>query len=61
MMLLTIKEVADLYRVNYRTVLRWIAKGAVTVMKTPGGGIRIKIDRGMRHRRTSADISSPTL
>ena len=45
MMLLPIPAVADLYRVNYRTVLRWIAKGAVTVIKTPGGGIRIKIDR----------------
>jgi len=38
---LTVKEMAALERVDERTVRRWIAKGAVDVRRTPGGGIRI--------------------
>ena len=38
---LTVKEFAALERVDERTVRRWIAKGAVDVRRTPGGGIRI--------------------
>ena len=42
--LLTVKEYAALYQVTERTVRTWIAKGAVVVHRTPGGGIRL-IDR----------------
>lgn len=38
---LTVKELAAVERVSERTVWTWIAKGAVDVRRTPGGGIRI--------------------
>lgn len=38
---LTVKEFAHLERVTERTVWNWIAKGAVNVRRTPGGGVRI--------------------
>lgn len=38
---MTVKEMAAQERVDERTVRRWIAKGAVDVRRTPGGGIRI--------------------
>lgn len=38
---LTVKEYAAIERVTERTARRWIAKGAVTVRRTPGGGLRI--------------------
>lgn len=38
---LTVKELAAAERVTERTVRSWIAKGAVDVRRTPGGGIRI--------------------
>lgn len=37
----TVKEYAWLEHVSDRQVRRWIDKGAVTVRRTPGGGIRI--------------------
>lgn len=37
----TIAEYAAYERVDERTVRRWVAKGAVLVRKTPGGGIRV--------------------
>lgn len=41
---LTVKEFARVERVDERTVRRWIAKGAVDVRRTPGGGIRIRCE-----------------
>lgn len=41
---ITVKELAQRERVHEMTVYRWIAKGAVDVRRTPGGGIRI-LDR----------------
>lgn len=38
---LTIKEYAAVERVDPRSVRRWIAKGAIVVRRTPGGGVRI--------------------
>ena len=38
---LTVKEYAAVERVDERTVRRWIEKGAVTVRRTPGGGVRV--------------------
>ncbi len=38
---LTVKELAAREDVHVMTVYRWIAKGAVEVRRTPGGGIRI--------------------
>ena len=38
----TVKEYAHRERVDERTVRRWIAKGAIQVRRTPGGGIRIR-------------------
>lgn len=40
----TVKEYAAVERVTERTVWSWIAKGAVAVRKTPGGGVRIVED-----------------
>jgi predicted site-specific integrase-resolvase len=37
----TVKEMAARERVTERTVWHWIAKGAVEVRRTPGGGVRI--------------------
>lgn len=37
----TVKEYAAIERVDESTVRRWIAKGAVDVRRTPGGGIRV--------------------
>lgn len=37
----TVKEYARIERVDERTVRRWITKGAVSVRRTPGGGLRI--------------------
>lgn len=37
----TVKEYAARERVTERTVWNWIAKRAVTIRRTPGGGIRI--------------------
>lgn len=42
---LTIKEYAQAERVDERTVRRWIAKGAVCVRRTPGGRVRIPVER----------------
>lgn len=38
---LKVKEYAAAERVTPRTVWNWIAKGAVEVRRTPGGGVRI--------------------
>lgn len=38
---LTVKEYAARERVTERTVWHWISKGAVSVRRTPGGGVRI--------------------
>jgi excisionase family DNA binding protein len=37
----TVKEYAIVEGVTERTVWTWIAKGAITVRRTPGGHIRI--------------------
>lgn len=42
---LTVKELAAVERVSERTVWNWIAKGAVEVRRTPGGGVRIRDSR----------------
>lgn len=41
----TVKEFAHRERVTERTVWNWIAKRAVTIRRTPGGGIRIVEER----------------
>jgi excisionase family DNA binding protein len=45
---LTVKEYAQSERVDERTVRRWIAKGAIPVRRTPGGGIRIRAAHSAR-------------
>ena len=42
---LTVKEFAAHERVTERTVWTWIAKGAIPVRRTPGGRVRIPVDR----------------
>jgi excisionase family DNA binding protein len=56
---LTVKEFAQVERVDERTVRRWIDKGAVDVRRTPGGGIRIqhRQQSGAVFLRTNSDIS----
>lgn len=59
----TVNEFASRERVQERTVRRWIAKGAVRVRRTPGGGLRILDEPPCaegRQMRTSPDISPPT-
>ncbi len=48
---LTVREFALAERVTERTVRRWIAKGALAVRYTAGGGIRI-LERRQDHRTT---------
>ena len=57
----TVKEFAQVERVNEKTVRRWIAKGAVNVRRTPGGGLRIidrrnEVDSRVSFFMTSRDI-----
>lgn len=52
---LTVKEYAAMERVDERTVRRWIAKGAIKVRRTPGGGIRIGVARSSIAIMTLAD------
>jgi excisionase family DNA binding protein len=35
------REVAELLRLNTKTLYGWIARGEVAVIRTPGGGIRV--------------------
>lgn len=42
---ITVKELARREQVSPRTVRRWIAKEAIRVNRTPGGGIRIPVYR----------------
>jgi excisionase family DNA binding protein len=37
----TVKEYAEVEGVTERTVWSWIAKGAISVRRTPGGRVRI--------------------
>lgn len=53
----TVKEMALRERVDERTVRRWIAKGAVDIRRTPGGGIRIVERRS--EGRSNVVILSP--
>lgn len=53
----TVKEFAAIERVTPRTVHTWIAKGAIEVRRTPGGGLRI-IVRGESSRVTFLGIRS---
>ncbi|WP_082166743.1 helix-turn-helix domain-containing protein [Nocardiopsis sp. RV163] len=41
--LLTVAEVGDLFRVDPRTVNRWVAQGRVPVVRTPGGHLRLDL------------------
>lgn len=52
---LTIKEYAESERVSYRTVRRWIEKGAVEVRRTPTGRVRISNQRSATILRTNED------
>ncbi len=45
--LLTSAEVADLFRVDPKTVTRWAAQGRLTSLRTPGGH--------RRYRRSEVD------
>jgi excisionase family DNA binding protein len=38
----TVSQYAEVEQVDRKTVLRWIAKGALVVRRTPGGHFRIK-------------------
>lgn len=38
---MTVREYAEHERVTIVTVRRWIAKGAITVRRTPSGGVRV--------------------
>jgi excisionase family DNA binding protein len=38
------REVARIFGVSYRTVLRWCHRGKIRAMRTPGGHYRIPMD-----------------
>lgn len=38
----TVSQYAQIEQVDRKTVLRWIAKGALEVRRTPGGHFRIR-------------------
>jgi excisionase family DNA binding protein len=38
----TVSQYASIEQVDRKTVLRWIAKGALEVRRTPGGHFRIR-------------------
>ena len=40
----TVRECANQHGVTDRTVRNWIRKGAVDVVRTPGGGVRIVVE-----------------
>jgi len=40
----TVRECANQHGVTDRTVRNWIRKGAVGVVRTPGGGVRILVE-----------------
>jgi excisionase family DNA binding protein len=56
---LTVKEFAQVERVDQRTVWRWIAKGAVDVRRTPGGRIRIQASRARVTLLTLTNSDTP--
>lgn len=51
--LLTSSEVARLFRVDPKTVLRWAATGILTSIRTPGGNRRYRSDEV--HRLLTGD------
>lgn len=57
---LTIKEYAGIERVSERTVRNWIAKGAVDVRRTPGGRVRIQIERSVAILTLTAQTETNT-
>lgn len=42
--LLTFQQVSQFYSVTPRTVRTWADKGAITVVRTPGGQPRVRAD-----------------
>lgn len=49
--LLTIPEVAEIFVTSRQSVYRWIRKGSITALKTPGGTLRVRradVERALR-------------
>lgn len=46
--LLTVAEVAEIYRVDPETVRRWLKAGRLNYVRLPGGGYRIPADTELR-------------
>ena len=42
--ILTVPEVADIFRVSRKAVFGWLRTGRLPHIRTPGGGIRIRRD-----------------
>jgi excisionase family DNA binding protein len=40
--ILTVPEVADIFRVSRKTVFGWLSTGKLPHIRTPGRGIRVK-------------------
>ena len=51
------REVADLLRLNTKTLYGWINRGRVEAIRTPTGGIRIRRDEVLRLVREAADVA----
>lgn len=58
--LLTPGEVADLFRVDPKTVTRWAAAGRITSVRTPGGHRRFRksaVDSFLRGQSSPSELS----
>lgn len=53
--LLTYREAAAFYRVSERTMRWWVQKGAVEVVRTPGGRPRVVAEGGSSGSNTIAE------
>lgn len=46
--LLTASEVAQLFRVDPKTVTRWVKAGRIAAQRTPGGHLRVRQSEARR-------------
>jgi excisionase family DNA binding protein len=51
------REVADLLRLNTKTLYGWIARGRAQAIRTPTGGIRIRREEVLRLLKEAEDVA----
>lgn len=50
-------EVADLLRLNTKTLYGWIKRGRASCIRTPSGGIRVKREEVLRLLEEEGDVA----